>query len=850
MDDRKYSGDYRMSFTYRENQNTPMTWPQLDGNFREVEKVQVEVSNQALAAAASAETATQASESANLSSGQAEDYASLAEEMARISVVRWCGNHETAPTTRLDGSPLQISDEYGNLTDNLRYNWTGTSWVALNSSAQQLEARLSSDTGAELVKLDGRTVADSIADMVNIKDGKYGAIGDGVYRPVSDWYLFGSAVYRGYADFAEVQANYPFVTSPTQSIDWAATQKAVMTGERCYAPAGKYMVSDTILIRIADHLEGASVDTWNVAGVIDYIGTERGTSFVGCGTGAKIHTLKHVSRGDVSGGVLTNPSAAAAHYALAPTPEYSLNDYTNRDAVGATTATPKAFSTIFKTEYIGTGGVSTGRGHSGNCVLKNFRIIPEFDGMSGYTNMNTVALGANWDHGIWLENSNHVHMENVQVVGHYRKIGMLKSNVNEVGRTGRVNSEGDIFMKCDFQGHTGWAVRGIDIYPVVALDKVAKTISIEWSASHTFPPTGSLYNRGFTFNYSLITFETIGGKPALTFAVDPSQNMTTFAVTDSIRWGGGTNGVSGTHFINCRTGGFNHASRVVSTSLDFAGEFDGPGKCFEISGALGRAVKWSFCTFFTREDIIGFLGNAQQPSAIDNFYESASGSASLGGPVMPSGARMIGLSGLMAVTESNAVGNLYTAVDMRPASPEVSATAPARFSVAGDLGLWTPKSHKDDYFSDPFTEGGTKVIASLSDTYLKPKSGVVRVGGWGLANIYLHASAQSMNIGSGLRTRIVTGEPGSETIQYVADAAGIVPAAAGKNLGSQFAAGTFARSYISRRYWNATVWDGIGPESPEGVETAGIGSTFRSTTTGKTWHKETGAGNTGWVVGA
>lgn len=154
MDDRKYSGDYRMSFTYRENQNTPMTWPQLDGNFRAVEKVQVEVSNQALAASASAETANQASESASLASGQAEDYASLAEEMARISVVRWCGNHEEAPSTRLDGSPLQISDEYGNLTDELRYSWTGTSWVALNSSAQYLEQRLSSSEGAGIVVFD------------------------------------------------------------------------------------------------------------------------------------------------------------------------------------------------------------------------------------------------------------------------------------------------------------------------------------------------------------------------------------------------------------------------------------------------------------------------------------------------------------------------------------------------------------------------------------------------------------------------------------------------------------------------------------------------------------------------
>lgn len=161
-----------MSFTYRENQNTPLTWAQLDGNFREVESVQREVSTQVMAAAASAESATAASAASQSS-------AELAEEMARISVVRWCGNSTTPPTTRLDGSPLEISDEYGNLTDNLRYNWTGSAWIALNSSAQQLEERLkdasSPDAGAAIPMLTpfgigavSRSVKDSLSDFVSM----------------------------------------------------------------------------------------------------------------------------------------------------------------------------------------------------------------------------------------------------------------------------------------------------------------------------------------------------------------------------------------------------------------------------------------------------------------------------------------------------------------------------------------------------------------------------------------------------------------------------------------------------------------------------------------------------------
>ena len=70
---------------------------------------------------------------------------------AVIAAARFCGVSATAPTTRLDGSALQKADEYHNSVDALRYSWTGTSWVALNSSAQDLETRLASDDGGDMV---------------------------------------------------------------------------------------------------------------------------------------------------------------------------------------------------------------------------------------------------------------------------------------------------------------------------------------------------------------------------------------------------------------------------------------------------------------------------------------------------------------------------------------------------------------------------------------------------------------------------------------------------------------------------------------------------------------------------
>lgn len=58
-------------------------------------------------------------------------------------------------------------------------------------------------------------------------------------------------------------------------------------------------------------------------------------------------------------------------------------------------------------------------------------------------------------------------------------------------------------------------------------------------------------------------------------------------------------------------------------------------------------------------------------------------------------------------------------------------------------------------------------------------------------------------------------------------------------------------SYVSKRFYTATLFDGVGSGSPEGVLTGAIGSTYRRTDggTGTSFYvKESGTGNTGWVA--
>lgn len=75
-------------------------------------------------------------------------------ESAAESVKRFAGVHAVAPTTRYDGTPLQPGDEYQNSTTNLRYTWSGSTWIVLNASVQQLVLELATH-GADMVAVPG-----------------------------------------------------------------------------------------------------------------------------------------------------------------------------------------------------------------------------------------------------------------------------------------------------------------------------------------------------------------------------------------------------------------------------------------------------------------------------------------------------------------------------------------------------------------------------------------------------------------------------------------------------------------------------------------------------------------------
>lgn len=113
-----------------------------------------------------------------------------------------------------------------------------------------------------------QSLTSSLSSMVyNIID--YGATGDGTQRALS----------TKYGTLAAAQADYPFATALTQSLDWAATQLAMnlaaaSKGGTVFSPPGVYMMSNELILPNI----GSTDDGYNA---VDIVGAgKRNTAWV------------------------------------------------------------------------------------------------------------------------------------------------------------------------------------------------------------------------------------------------------------------------------------------------------------------------------------------------------------------------------------------------------------------------------------------------------------------------------------------------------------------------------------------------------------------------------------------
>ena len=107
-----------------------------------------------------------------------------------------------------------------------------TGWVKTNAASQIFDES-------------GRTQQAINNDFINVKT--YGAIGDNTLHTVQEWTVIGSRIY--YPNLAAIQVDYPHVTSLSDSIDWAAIQKALDTNRDVVGPSAHYHINKSLYIK-------------------------------------------------------------------------------------------------------------------------------------------------------------------------------------------------------------------------------------------------------------------------------------------------------------------------------------------------------------------------------------------------------------------------------------------------------------------------------------------------------------------------------------------------------------------------------------------------------------------------
>lgn len=128
--------------------------------------------------------------------------------------------------------------------------------IAANSVQPSVGAWIRQDGAAitfipPVLSAEWPTVADKLRERISARD--FGAIGDGLAHPLSD----------RFSTLADAQAIYPFVTSLSQTLDWAGIQTVLNlardSGNRkvvAFVPVGRYLNTDSLRIASNVWLKG------------------------------------------------------------------------------------------------------------------------------------------------------------------------------------------------------------------------------------------------------------------------------------------------------------------------------------------------------------------------------------------------------------------------------------------------------------------------------------------------------------------------------------------------------------------------------------------------------------------
>ncbi|MDF2658304.1 MAG: mannuronan C-5-epimerase, multi-domain protein [Paenibacillus sp.] len=518
----------------------------------------------------------------------------------------------------------------------------------------------------------GRTSALPVSAAVGtVTASVYGGGGDG-----------STGVEHGIWNVREQGAHGDDVHDDTVAIQSAIDQCAAAGGGIVYLPPGVYKVTDTLMLHTGVTLEGAGVGAWDIP-FPNRTKLPAASELRFTGTGAKTYSLTYATDLFPSGGVLTHTDTLPDHQDAV----YSLTNFRLGDAAPGQAATVRPFSVAV---YVPKG--------SQFAAIRHLRIVPNFDGLNGYNNKTTFALGDEWDVGLYLDNAQDIAVHNVQVVGYWR----IAANLIGAGGLGteynNAGAERNRFYDCVFQGLTGVCVRGGDLYRSLAFGGTAGnyTLDIPWWSSSPLDAAGRIKFGSKTLDY---TSTSVSGDRMTLYGltIDPALQG---KVGDEVRISPYSTGYAGSTYINCYIAGLEHASKRAASHNAIG---LGVSKNIELSGTSLRGFKFISCTIQGHEDVLLHLHEAFDIQFIGSYFESgARYDGKLGG------GRMIAAPwrnttqarGPYPSGQTNNVYFLATECSSVDKAPKFKRQSSVRYT---DTGFFNPRYMFDSYETMPQT---------------------------------------------------------------------------------------------------------------------------------------------------
>lgn len=370
--------------------------------------------------------------------------------------------------------------------------------------------------------------------------------------------------------------------------DTAAFIAALASGaSEIKIPAGKFVITETLVVPPGVSLIGSGVDYWdtyrpNPIGLPK--SDAKGTVLYFSGTGPKQHSISNTSNErpvKTVGGV-----------------NFPFTSFTNDNAAAGSSATPKSFSV----------GIKLAR----NSQLKNLRICPSFTGITGYLNASLNTLADDWDVGIWAPSAAEATIENVQGVGYWRMASLMVTE-NDGTYIGKGNSERLNVTKYFGQGRRGLLIRNAPQVDVIS--NTTSTITVSYNSSSRFIAAGSFTLSGSSTVYTF-TGSTFSSPNVVLTGVTPSLP----AGVALIRAPNAGNGFSASVFNDSVFCSLDHTSGAASSTFGI-----GEAGALEADGYPLRAVVFNNTKFQTTYDkLCGLIGDVRDWKFTNCQFENGS----------------------------------------------------------------------------------------------------------------------------------------------------------------------------------------------------------------------------------